>query len=182
MGQAFRQKLDPYAAGTRTDEKIPVRQYVNRVSGLLPNFPRDVIIQWLYRHYEWFIDDYRWLDFARLKFDLQEWPTERVVAEITACDESWVEDRRSGLFSDPHRSALERSMLRRGTWPRPVIVLDNANVPRAAAKVLGRYHLLEGHRRLGYLRALSDHGQAQPKHRVWLVSWVPTATSHATAG
>jgi hypothetical protein len=173
MKQSLIRELEPVIVDPDTDEKELLRGYVTRVRRLLPNFPRDVVIQWLYRHFHWFIYDYAWLDFDHLRFELQSWPTAQIITSVTARDNQILEDRRKILWSDlfPDKSPLEASMIRRGTWPRPIIVLNNTGIRRRVAKHLGRYHLLEGHRRCGYLRGLADRNLARPTHHVWLVSW-----------
>jgi hypothetical protein len=156
------------------DELEPVRKYCRRVQRLLPNFPSSVIVQWLHRHFPFVARRYQWLDFDCLVFEQQVWSTDRILAEVVASDQSILESRRHILWSDKYggKSWLEVYMIRRGTWPRPIIVLENVAIPRRAAKHLhSPFHLLEGHRRAGYLRGLADRGCARSAHAVWVVRW-----------
>jgi hypothetical protein len=171
MTLRFMRQLEP-RIDKHTDELEPLRTYCRRVRPLIPNFPVSVIVQWLYRHYSCVEFQYRWLDFDKLRFDKQLWPTEKIVSSVRAYEETVVENSRNVIFAYPDRSRLENHMLRWGTWPRPIIVLDKAGVPPPRGpSLMEPLHLLEGHRRTGYLRALHDHQMAKPVHQVWFATW-----------
>jgi hypothetical protein len=157
-----------------TDEREPIRTYCRRIHSLVPNFPTSCTVQWLYRHFESIADRYKWLDFDHLVFEKEWWPTDRIVNEVRALDESIPASRRTILWSDKYgrKTHLEAFMIKRGTWPRPIMILHNVGIPRRMAKCLpSPFHLLEGHRRAGYLHGLADRGLAKPQHCVWLISW-----------
>jgi len=67
-------------------------------------------------------------------------------------------------------------MLSEGTWPEPVIVLapaEGCSYPNGQP-LPQPYCLLEGHHRLGYLRAMAlDGDPLQEMHRVWICRPVP---------
>lgn len=160
----------------RSGAKEPLRRYCRRTRSLLPNFPTNVLVQWLFRHDQFFIPNWGWLDFRNLAFEKQTWATDRVL-QLRARDDSIPEHRRSILFDDrwPTKTWLEKYMASRGTWPRPILVFCTADVALApAARLPQPYVLMEGHRRLGYIRALADHNLARPAHSVWLVTHVTT--------
>lgn len=171
MTLKFMRQLEP-RMDKLTDELEPLRGYCRRVRPLLPNFPTSVIVQWLYRHYSCVEFQYRWLDFKRLRFEKQRWPTAQIIGSVRAYEEEIVENSRRVMFMHPDHSRLETHMIRWGTWPRPVIVLDKQGVPPPRGPGLKEpFHLLEGHRRAGYLRALSERNIARPSHQIWLVTW-----------
>lgn len=171
MTLKFMRQLQP-CVNNRTDELEPLRIYCRRVRPLIPNFPTSVIVQWLYRHYSCVEFQYCWLDFNCLRFTKQLWSTETIMSSVRAYEEEIVENSRHVMFAYPDHSRLERHMMRWGTWPRPIIVLDKKGIPPPRGPgLMEPFHLLEGHRRSGYLRALHDREMANPFHQVWFVTW-----------
>ena len=66
-----------------------------------------------------------------------------------------------------HKTWLASNMRTTGTWPTPIIVLDNEP---SLNPTYHRLQLIEGHTRLGYLRTLVEQGTAQPVHAVWRIA------------
>lgn len=157
----------------RTDERELFATYLIRAKRILPSFPESVLEDWIYRHAEFVLREHQSLGLDHLRFQLQTWPTERIVSDVHAVDEGILETRRHVLYSDRYdRSRLETFMIEKGTWPVPILVLDPDTVPTKRAQWLRRpFHLLEGHRRAGYLRGLFDAGTANENHQLWFVSW-----------
>jgi hypothetical protein len=65
-------------------------------------------------------------------------------------------------------------MNRHGTWPTPIILLDNRSgelkFPEGE-KLKKPYHLLEGHTRRSFLSVLQADGRALEEHEVFVVSF-----------
>ena len=69
-------------------------------------------------------------------------------------------------------------MMKSGTFPVPIIVAHNAGNQLHHKSFNGEfmlepYHLIEGNRRLAFLRAMiqKGHEKLQEKHKVWLVTF-----------
>lgn len=151
----------------------PVRRYCKRVKPLLPHMPTGVLVQWLYKHSNCALRQWPWLDFRHLRFSLEKWDLATVL-KLRARDEGLIENYRTWLFAEvrPVDSELSKRMRQRGTWPRPVMVLDTTMAPDRFS-VPRPLMLMEGHRRLGFLRGLADHGSAKTEHLVWMVTLAP---------
>jgi len=83
----------------------------------------------------------------------------------------WEKELRE--FPEVQQKRLGAFMINNGTWPSPPLVLDNAQgLRRPSGQSLSRYHLLEGHHRLAFLRGLAadQRWQAAPTHAIWLVT------------
>lgn len=148
-------------------------EYVSRMqAGPLPNWPTEPLQEWLYRHAD-HMDDYAFLGFDRFHFELATWDLDRLPGREAFKDEHFcdsfqdVEDRAAANWYD----WLAHYMLREGTWNTPIILLDNAMVPALLHEPMLKspYHLLEGHRRLSFLRGLKRLGKARDRHSVWIV-------------
>jgi hypothetical protein len=98
---------------------------------------------------------------ADMTFELHSWPLDQVLT-IGVGDRGGrdAHERRTNpgdwlrAYMDEHR-----------TWPSGIIVLDNEP---PFSPDLHRYQLLEGHRRLGYLRVFTDRGIGAASHAIWL--------------
>lgn len=166
-------KYQPYRdAHGRVSEDPQVYALRMQIS-LLPNWPAEVLIEWLHRHAD-FIDTYAFLRFETFSFSRETWPLERIpdreaFADPGFCDSfSNIEERARYRYD-----WLAQYMMREGTWNTPIILLrnDQGRIRSHAGLRLKRpYHLLEGHRRLSFLNGLRRLGTAQPRHDVWVVT------------
>ncbi|MDY7227913.1 hypothetical protein [Hyalangium rubrum] len=156
------------------DEKEPFTTWHARVQHRIPHVPVSVAEHWLHRH--WDQSPHYWLDLARLRFRLERWTNARL-AEIRfgftwGNHGNWQRD----LIKPKHWLSdhwLWLNMEKHGTWPAPIIVLENANdAPNSAYGKLPPLLLIEGHHRLEFARALSTLGKALPDHEVWLATLV----------
>jgi hypothetical protein len=149
-----------------------VKIYVARMHAtLLPHFPEELLVEWLYRHHNC-LYNYAFL-FESLRFERQSWKLE----EIPGC-EAFSDQKFCETFSrsfdvrarDPF-DWLARYMNQKGTWNTPVVLLENVQgdiVAPAWVTLRRPYHLMEGHRRLSFLIALRNQGRALDEHTVWL--------------
>ena len=143
-------------------------------SSLLPNLPTNVLSQWLYRHREHAL--YSSLGYENLLFEEhpEEWYTEDVPLETCGAFEAI---QSYAAWYDQHVETMNyewlcKYMTEHGTWPEPIIMLDNRDGIRLEAEAgseAGRpYHLLEGHRRLGFFLALKRRHALAATHKVWV--------------
>lgn len=146
-----------------------------RAQARLPNVPACVAENWIHRH--WDHSPFEWLPLDRLRFRSEQWS----IADVLRIEAGpnwralggWV-----GL-TDHHQqlhasSWVWRDMQTRGTWPVPVIVLDNKDgLPNPFGHPLPRWLLLEGHVRSETMRCLIAEQKALPTHIVWVASLEP---------
>jgi hypothetical protein len=149
--------------------------YVERVAPRLPNFPEECLQQWLFDHRVNTLRQWSWLNIGSLRFREEMWRTESVVEQVISSNEPAVENSKLLLLQSPdaRESSLGAYMIRNGTWPIAPMVLDNPTGAKDPnGNQLARFHLLEGHHRVGYLRALlvKRDWSANTEHRLWLVS------------
>jgi len=149
--------------------------YITRMTPILHDWPEELLREWLYRH-AGDQDEYEFLDFQTLRFQREEWPIHKIPGKEAFQDESFCESF-SKTFEE--RVAIEpedwlaRYMKANGTWSTPIVLLDNRHgeISAPPGKVLRQpYHLLEGHRRLSFLVALREAGEAKPTHAIWLAT------------
>ena len=156
-------------------------QHAARIATVLPNFPAAVSKQWIVDHEE-VVESYGWLGFGGLRFSLETWSTEDILARVSSSNELFVEQWRERLVLNHgvRESRLGAYMIRNGTWPVPPLVLDNQNaLQRPDGVVLPRWALIEGHHRLGFLRGLHEDEELQvsPTHDVYVVTATETLSS-----
>lgn len=166
--------LRPKNFGTFNVESFVL--YRERVSPLLPSWPECPLENWLYRHYDFFIDEYAWLRFDHLVFSMETWTSENIYQNIRTHKLDMVDSLGKQILtnSPSQRSWLQDFFFREWTWPVPIIVLDNRKGKIGDyGEVYGQpYHLLEGHLRLGYFRNLFRNCEKELKdsHFIWVVN------------
>jgi hypothetical protein len=104
---------------------------------------------------------------------LQDWDLARVLTIGEGVEPVWSPSWSDGLGTERFRreSWLGRYMLTHGTWPAPIIVLDNQGTLSPPERVsLARWHLIEGHMRSAYIDYLAKTGQALARHQVWVTT------------
>ncbi|PSW21083.1 hypothetical protein C9I98_03795 [Photobacterium sanctipauli] len=164
-------ELEPDGFGARNCE--PWAQWRLKAKQALPNFPDDVLKQWVYRHWKGVLCNWGWLDFQSMQFSLEEWSSEQIQSKIQTPHQEVV-DKLSSRMQNPiyQRSWLVQAMQETGTWPvAPIVLHYERDIPMMNGKVLkANYNLLEGHHRLAYLNRLLDDGlPVQPCHQVWVI-------------
>jgi len=160
-------------------EQESFESYLERWPAELSNVPEDVIEHWLYGHNDQVPDFCEVYDLGTWKFQLENFDNEEVLEILH------FEDELKKLDATGDRLMLEgmpgydtaEYMLENGTFPCPIIVAHMAGDNRhhkgiGDEMMLEPYHLIEGHRRLGFIRALirHDHAQLQRSHEVWVVT------------
>ncbi|MGL5780685.1 hypothetical protein [Cetobacterium sp.] len=160
-------EIDLYKNGE--DEKF--EEYFQRIHKLLPNWPEEVVKEWLYRHNNQ-IEDYFYLGFHNFKFSLEKWENKKIMKLINSHKMDYVIDPLGLQILDKPYSFLQKYIHENGTWPSPIIVLKNGNdIISDNKEFLGKpYHLLEGHLRLGYIRNLyKNNKKLKKEHLVYIV-------------
>lgn len=155
--QDLHQRNEDLLPGFDCEEDESKDQYEARLRAALPDFPSQVIRDWIVRHGESAFQEHGWLDYRRLRFDLTEMPTSCLLQMVLTSNEQAVSgwSRAIRTDNDFQETRLGQYMLRAGTWPVPPVVLYNpSGLVKAQGAALGRYHLLEGHHRLAYLKGL----------------------------
>ena len=153
------------------------QDYVKRVRAtVLPNFPPTVLSQWLYRHKEHAL--YNVLDYDTLVFEdePQTWATDDIPQENCGAYEA-IQGYAEWYDANVDRWGCDwlcKYMGQHGTWPEPIIFIDNRNgvvkEPEAGTRAGMPFHLLEGHRRLGFFMALKRRNALVPTHKVWVAT------------
>jgi hypothetical protein len=119
------------------------------------------------------------LDFEKMEFERQVWKIEDLPGrEAFRSDTDF--DYLSSVFEQrltdkrlTDKNWLAKDMNRHGTWPTPIILLDNRSGDLrfpAGDKLKRPYHLLEGHTRRSFLSVLHAKGRALKEHEVFIVS------------
>lgn len=159
-----------YAKG----EKESRASYLYRVQPLLPNFPEEVLIQWLYDHSQQ-INDHEWLNYPSIIFEKQKWETEQIPIDNLGNVEavkSYMNHYLNGMRSEkvkPIASHFEQY----GTWPIPPIFLSNpdGNLKYPSGYLCGTpYHLIEGHNRMSLFFVFKEQIKLAPKHELYLIT------------
>ena len=149
--------------------------YQARIAQFLPNFPSSVLEDWLYRHSLHVIRSHGWIEFKTLRFEKVVWPTQKILEVVQAADQGVIWSRKGRLLTDPtcQQDGLGAYMIAEGKWPVPPIVFDNTHgLVNPEGEKLSRFHLFEGHGRLGFLHAINENPewQAKDKQELWMVS------------
>ncbi|MBV9924476.1 MAG: hypothetical protein JOZ96_05490 [Acidobacteria bacterium] len=160
----------PYLGRNERREET-AEEYARRMqSTILPHWPGEPLREWLHRHFN-NLETYAFLDFERLRFERQTWDLKAIPGHEAFADPHFCDSFSKNLEARG-RDWLAQYMLEHGTWPTPILLLENLDGALAyphGEKLNQPYHLLEGHRRLSFLNALRQSGRALPQHDVWLV-------------
>ena len=153
--------------------------YYARFPKEFAHIPKDVVKSWMWFHNEQVVDFSSIYDFKNWNFELRSFDNDEVM-EIRHFEyDLKLLDGKSEEFIqgrlNEHDTA--RFMFENGTPPCPIIVARDASKHIHHQRdegnfMLEPYHLIEGNRRLAYLRAMIS--KAFPKlrnsHKVWVVS------------
>lgn len=146
--------------------KETFEEYKNRISPLVPNFPDNVMEQWLYRHFEFIDYDYLNLGLERMEFSKEAWESDRIYHDINPFIGDSFDSMGHHVYAT--KTWLTNFMITKRTWPQPIIVLKNENLDGWGKP----YHLLEGHQRLDYFREIfrKEKNTLLKTHELWIVS------------
>ena len=173
-------QFDPYRDSADWVSESPEDYAARMQATLLPNWPTEVLVEWLHRH-AGNLYAYAFLGFENLRFERQTWPLARIPGRDAFADPGYCDafQNLETRAANPH-DWLANHMLSRGTWNTPIILLLTGN--EAIRAPGGWYlnpplHLLEGHRRLSFLVALRALGKARPDHDVWIATLIGGSTT-----
>ena len=80
--------------------------YYIRNKNLLPNFPKEVFKEWLYRNYG-YLELYGCLDFDKFNFMLEEWENEKIFNEVTTIKNRMLDMQGDQILEKP-KSYLQK--------------------------------------------------------------------------
>ncbi len=152
--------------------------YYSRWPSGLSTIPREVVEDWIYRHWYCFRDDWMKLHPHNWSYRLVDFSNEQILA-IDHVGE-WIQELDAegveyvGGFPRSE-TRLARYMLEFGTFPVPIIVAENAGHvihPRSNhERMKVPFQLIEGHCRLACVRGMITHKHPSTlsRHKVWLV-------------
>lgn len=167
-------KMEPKSI-QETLELEPFSEVMPRLKLALPNFPLCVLEQWTYRHFIDFCYKYWWLNYDELYFEKVMFDTNKIMeikTDFLGTQDYWGDDFINNPGFRAEKTWLGAYMNKEKTWPKPIIVFDTqANKYPLEEELFMPYHLLEGHMRLAYMRALIRHKieGVSEFHEVWLV-------------
>lgn len=149
----------------------PECSFVERMRTVLPNWPPELVREWLYGHQS-DLPDYDGLDFERFDFRLESWPLHEMPGVEVFSDPRIFEGY---LDMDTCHDWLASFMRRNGTWSNPILLFHDRGDLSSQPTFLNQplrspFHLLDGQRRLAFLNALRRNRTAQSHHPVWRVS------------
>lgn len=147
--------------------------YIERIrKNLLPNWPRELIKEWLFRHAV-DIEKYTFLEFRNLVFEKRTWNINEMPGKEVYHDPMFFENFKNIKIRaelDPN-DWLAHYMIENGTWNTSIVLLknfqDKIHFPHGES-LRSPYHLLEGHRRLAFLNGLKELNSASEYHDIWI--------------
>lgn len=161
--------IDP----NKPDRIYSTEEFSKKAKIFLPNFPDDVICQWVYENFDSFCRQYD-LEFDRLRFlcemmDLSE--VEKIHDPAAFFERGIGYAVVDGSLDGVSSFGVISYMRNHPTWPRPIIVLDvNESDMGGLRRCEYPYLLLEGHLRLACLLHKIDAGQnVSSVHKIWRV-------------
>ena len=153
--------------------------YIARWPDEFDNIPEDVIRNWVYYHNESVIENSDVYELMKWQFKKKTFTTEEVL-EIKHYDSEIKHlDHIGDVLMKQGMSGYDTAefMIEYGTFPCPIIVAHNAGMFRHAKSLNGEtmlepYHLIEGSRRLGFVRGMAKYNyhKLQQNHEVWVVT------------
>lgn len=169
MDNNYLQKFAPYRDEHDRVSETPHNYALRIQSNFLPHWPRELLIEWLYRHNR-SIDRYAFLRFENLYIRMEKWPLNNIPGreafhDPNFCDNFCDIEQRAQLSTD----WLANYMLTHGTWNTPIALLENPQsriIYPNGQPLQSPFHLLEGHRRLSFLNGLKQLGKANSEHSV----------------
>lgn len=153
--------------------------YYARFPKELAHIPEDVVKNWMWYHNEQVVEFSKLYNFEKWKFALEDFDNEKIM-EIRHFDYDMKLLDGKGQeflqgFLNEHDTA--KFMLKNGTSPCPMIVAKDAGTHihhqrEESNLMLEPYQLIEGNRRLAYLRAMitKPFSKLQNTHKVWVVT------------
>ena len=154
--------------------KEPFDEYRDRVKELLPNWPDCPLENWLYRHYIDAVNRYSWLRFDKIRFTLVSWNNDDIYNKVNSNIIDEIDYLGTQIYTrtENMRSWLQIYFHTNGTWPAPIIIINNEIGYYDEVNFGKPYHLVEGHLRLGYFRNIyiKEKHLLKRQHPLWIVT------------
>jgi hypothetical protein len=167
----------PDVIGYGNCEVEPFSDYLRRWPAELKAFPANLIETWVYRHWDQFRDEWMPQRALEWKYESRFFSNDEVMKIAHFANELSIMDYWGDqLFSCRIRREtwLAAFMLRHGTTPEPILVLDADTKVRhhkafEGEVILKPFHIIEGHKRLSYLRGMIRHNHPllKKQHVIW---------------
>ncbi|GEM_PF-978213 len=166
---------------SKIDYDEPFDVYYHRVEPHLIGFPKEVVSEWLYRH-DNFISRFGHHDLSQWSFEEAMFTTEEILeVELFPRKKEHVIDVGYHIFRDQcvRESEPALSLRNTGTFPSPIIIFKNAQeyCDHCGENYIGPYHLAEGHKRWGYINAITNYPERcelikplSEEHKVYLLN------------
>ena len=147
------------------------RAYVRYAQHWLPNFPPEVLLEWIGRHGRDGMTCWSHLPLEQLRFEEVAWTYEDL-AKIQAIDPHWTEvGPDTGGHQNLHRPRdwPGQYILANGTWNAPIIVIDHPTAVKVGGSVVpAGLVLIEGHNRISRMLNVPSKFKDDRRHRVML--------------
>ena len=165
----------------KTDDDEPFDDYYRRVAPHLGSYPKEVVSEWLYRH-DNFISRFGHHDLSQWSFEEAIFTTNNTLdVELSPSKKANVIDVGNNIWRDQWTREAEPALSMRytGTFPSPIIIFNNAQkyCDYCGENYIGPYHLAEGHKRWGYINAITNYpGHCElikplsEEHKVYLLN------------
>lgn len=167
------EKIRPIDISSEGYKEMTVEEFNKKFKNFFSNFPDDVIEQWPYRDFAAFLSSWEIIDYEKLKFSLVKLDNEQIMQIKVAGmnDDDLIKWGRFQMYETEASNYLKEYMKKEKKAPVPIIVLDTLNSNISGDYNFGKpYHLLEGHRRLSFLKTFISDGESKmyDKQTVWL--------------
>ncbi|MGM1435874.1 hypothetical protein ACS2CQ_23610 [Bacillus cereus group sp. BceL295] len=157
-------------------------KYCERIVKEIGDIPSEVLEQWVYRlsDDEDVTNEFGNIDYTKVKFELQEWCTNKMLnVKPTKFGEDFFERRIKELANSNgdikqgsygHLKNLINHWNKKGTWKMPPIIMISECFKENEYQT--PYQLVEGHNRLAWIKyfALNDSElKLAETHKVWVM-------------
>lgn len=152
--------------------KMPFDEFCETAKKVLPNFPEDVLSQWPYENYPFFLDfANQGMKYDEFTFKKESWNLGRIL-EIQDPSKYFENGIGHFIIDNVFETDLSRYMREYRTWPRPIIVFDTIRSKTDGTYPFEKpYHLLEGHMRFALLKHMIQVKWDIPNiHIVWVAT------------
>ena len=161
------------------DHKETFADYLLRMPAELAHVPEDIVRTWFWYHNEQAVEFSSFYDFTKWKFKSKAFNNDQIT-DIKHYDYYLKRlDDKGGEFLKGRMKGYDTAdfMLANGTFPEPILVVENGSKHKHHHSIgdetmLERYHIIEGQRRLGFIRAMirAGHPKLQASHRAWVAT------------
>lgn len=160
-------------------ENESFEEYINRFPRELAHVPEDLVKSWFWYHNDQAVECSTIYDFKKWKFRSEKFSNEEIM-KIRHYDYYLSKlDEKGEVFLRGRMEGYDTAdfMLDNGTFPCAILITEDCGKHKHHQSVgdetmLEPYQIIEGNRRLGFLRALinTDHPNLRAWHSVWVAT------------